>query len=347
MRIHLGHHFYGAGNLGDDFMLAGFLAAMGRVAPAATFTGCVPFALEPLKARFPAIDWLPCEEAARARAIAACAVWLGLGGSPFQSAQSRWFIDHLLGDARTCAAQGKRMYYLGIGVQTTTELAEADVRRLCGQATAIWTRDAVSAERLRSVAASSVIAAASDLSHILFAVTPPPPAVPARCALVANFDFATWPGQEACLRAIESLPVREHVWLAQESRPLPGAEIALHAALPPASRARWSLTPVERHGASLPEVLAGWPSGEWLVTSRFHAAIAGMWAGSKVVVIATNEKLRSLAHGFHLPLIAPDAAENTVREALASARPVARATLTTAAAQASTAVGEFVRQASR
>ena len=26
MRIHLGHHFYGAGNLGDDFMLAGFLA---------------------------------------------------------------------------------------------------------------------------------------------------------------------------------------------------------------------------------------------------------------------------------------------------------------------------------
>jgi hypothetical protein len=27
-RIHLGHHFYGAGNLGDDFMLAGFLAAL-------------------------------------------------------------------------------------------------------------------------------------------------------------------------------------------------------------------------------------------------------------------------------------------------------------------------------
>src|ERR1044071_3659612 len=85
VRIHLGHHFYGAGNLGDDFMLAGFLGAMRTLAPSASFTCCVPFALEPLRTRFPSIEWQVYDEAVRARCIAQCDVWLGLGGSPFQS----------------------------------------------------------------------------------------------------------------------------------------------------------------------------------------------------------------------------------------------------------------------
>ena len=146
MRIHLGHHFYGAGNLGDDFMLAGFLAALRTLAPTATFTCCVPFALDPLRRRVPAITWLPCDEPTRARCITECAAWLGLGGSPFQSALSRWFVDHLVSEAALCARAHKPMYFLGVGVQTSAELADPDVQRICAQAAAIWTRDAASAD---------------------------------------------------------------------------------------------------------------------------------------------------------------------------------------------------------
>ena len=131
MRIHLGHHFYGAGNLGDDFMLAGFLAAMRPLAPAATLTCCVPFALPPLQQRFPAITWLPYDDATRTRAIADCDVWLGLGGSPFQSALSRWFVDHLVTEAEFCRRAAKPMFFLGVGVQQADELRDPDVRRIC------------------------------------------------------------------------------------------------------------------------------------------------------------------------------------------------------------------------
>src|SRR3954462_1504475 len=122
VRIHLGHHFYGAGNLGDDFMLAGFLSAMRSLAVEATFTCCVPFALEPLQQRFPAITWLAYDATARSRAIRECDVWLGLGGSPFQHALSRWFVDHLIGEADLCTRERKPMFYLGVGSQGAGEL---------------------------------------------------------------------------------------------------------------------------------------------------------------------------------------------------------------------------------
>jgi polysaccharide pyruvyl transferase WcaK-like protein len=343
VRIHLGHHFYGAGNLGDDFMLAGFLAAMRSLAPAARFTGGVPFALEPLRRRFPTIEWLPCDDASRADAIARCDVWLGLGGSPFQSAQSRWFIDHLAGEAVHCAQARKPMFYLGIGLQSPAELERPEARRLCAQAAGIWTRDAESARLLRAVAPAAPIETGADLAHIFFRDTPPPAAVPGRLALVPNFDFGTWPGQAECLAALAAWPASDRVWLAQESRDLPGAELALFASLSSDEKARWRLVSPEIPAAPLAEVLPRWPGAEWLVTARYHAALAGAWAGAKVVVLATNEKLRAAARDLQSPMLLPDAVATAVAAALA--RAVSSAPPRALATAAEAACAAFVQQA--
>ena len=358
MRIHLGHHFYGAGNLGDDFMLAGFLTAMRTLAPAATYTCCVPFALEPLRGRFPAIEWLPYDEATRARCIAGCDVWLGLGGSPFQHAQSRWFVDHLTGEAARCREAGRPMYFLGIGVQSATELNDAAVRAICAQASAVWTRDPASAEYLAALPSPPPsVDAATDLAHVFFRETPLPLAHRGRLTVVANFDYGAWPGQEAFFAGVDSpsspLPVTERVWLAQESRDLPGAERMLHGALPSDRQSRWRLaipdlepTPV----ASLNDTFSRWPSGEWLVTARFHAALASAWAGSKVAILSTNEKLRAAARELHCPILAPDADAAMVSQTLAilaDGAPVPRRDLLLSAERAAAACGAFVERAAR
>jgi hypothetical protein len=133
------------------------------------------------------------------------------------------------------------------------------------------------------------------------------------------------------------------VWLAQESRELPGAERVLHAGLPAAEQARWRLVVPDEPGAPLADSLARWPSGEWLVTSRYHAALAGAWARSKVIVISTNEKLRAAARELGCPLLSPSADEATVSRTFATA---ARTGLPTAAAdRAFAACEDFVRSA--
>ena len=344
--IHLGHHFYGAGNLGDDFLLAGFLAAWegapGRGSRGAALTCCVPSPREPLARRFPQVDWRPYDEATRRRSIEACDAWLGLGGSPFQSAVSRWFSDHLGAEARWCAAAGKPMFFLGIGGQDPDAYAVDELRAAARQAKSIWTRDPLTAEALVRIGASaSRVHGGADLAHVYFADNPPPPARTGRLAAVLNFDYGTWPGLDTALAALARLPAKERVWLAQESRPLPGAERWLFDQLTPAERARWRLQPADIPGASLAETLARWPSAEWMLSSRFHATLAAAWAGSRAVVIGTNAKLAGVAKECGYPLLEPSADPAGLAEALQAAVPPDQAALAGRAAAARHAVDEF------
>jgi hypothetical protein len=338
--IHLGHHFFGAGNLGDDFMLAGFLRALAACGPV-ELTGCVPHPLPPLNSRFPEVRWLPYDRATRRGCIAACDIWLGLGGSPFQSEVSGWFADHLGEEAADCASARKPMYFLGVGGQDPQAYAVPALRRAAEQAVQIWTRDARTAEALRGFLPSPLVRDGADLAHLYFAACPPPPAAAGRVATALNFDYLGWPGLEAAAAALAELPARERIWLAQESRPLPGAEQWLFAQLPAAIQRAWQLRVVGHPGEPLPAALAAWPSAEWLLTSRFHATLAGAWAGSRAVVIASNEKLRGAAEECGYPSVAPGVSGAEISAALSTAPVPSPARLAARAAAAQGACAEF------
>lgn len=322
MRIHLGHHFYGAGNLGDDLMLAGFLRALGDLDPRAEVSGAVPFDRTALERRFPIIRWHGMGREERRQCVAACDTWLGLGGSPFQHAQSRWFVDHLAEEAALCRELGKPMYFLGIGVQGEDELEDTAVRTILAQARAVWTRDLPSAIRIHRLDPKIRVESAADLAHVHLAALPPPKAEAGTVAVVANFDYGEWPGRDAVLDAVESTAPKHKIWLAQESRDLPGAERALYAALPEARKRAWELVAPDEAGVSLKAAVARWPGAELLVTARYHAALTAAWAGSRIVIIATNEKLRGAAGELGAPQITSSATREAVARACAEARPI-------------------------
>ncbi|MDD3179155.1 MAG: hypothetical protein PHQ04_02260 [Opitutaceae bacterium] len=339
--IHIGHHFFGAGNLGDDFMLAGFLAAMRPWKDQMRLTCCVPHALEPLRRRFPEIDWLPYDEPTRRSCIEQCDVWLGLGGSPFQCAVSRWFIDHLIAEAHQCARAHKPMFFLGVGGQDSAAYALPEVRAVCAQAEIVWPRDADTAEKLSRALPGGRIRLGADLAHLFFAQHSPPVAAAGRLTAVLNFDYADWPGLPAALAALERLPATERVWLAQESRRLPGAEQELFDQLPPSAQGRWRLQVADSRAATPEESLARWPSGEWLLSARYHATLAGAWAGSRAVVIATNEKLRGAAIDCGYLTLEPSARETALAEKLQRSNPPPRTQLAQFASKARQACVDF------
>lgn len=341
MKIHLGHHFFGAGNLGDDFMLGGFLAALPAAGRAVELTCCVPHPLEPLRQRFPQVRWLAYLPDLREACIAACDVWLGLGGAPWQSAVSPWFADHLAGESERCAAHRRPMFFLGVGGQDPAAYAQPALRRAAEQAEGIWTRDERSAGALAAFLPAGRVRAAADLAHIFFAAHSPPPAAPGRLTAVLNFDFGGWPGLGGGLAALARLPARERVWLAQESRPLPGGEMVLYQGLAGAERARWRLQAADSPGAALTAVLAGWPSGEWLLAARFHATLAAAWAGSRAVVLATNDKLAGVAAECGYPLFPLEGDPAGLAELLIAAPRPAAARLQDRAAAAEQACQEF------
>jgi hypothetical protein len=58
LRIHIGHHFFGAGNIGDDLMIAGFLDALNSCQRDFTLSCAIPFDTGSQGIRFPEVNWL-------------------------------------------------------------------------------------------------------------------------------------------------------------------------------------------------------------------------------------------------------------------------------------------------
>ena len=164
LHVHIGHHFFGAGNLGDDLMLAGFLAAARpAILSEMKLTCCIPHDAASQRLRFPEIEWLPYDDATRGAAIAQCDLWLGLGDTPFQVVVGSWFLDHLAQEAAACRRHGKPMFYLGVGVNEREVADEPRMRVLVGQAEQIWTRDEDSAAILRDLAGPGKVSGGSGL----------------------------------------------------------------------------------------------------------------------------------------------------------------------------------------
>jgi hypothetical protein len=332
-RLHLGHHFYGAGNFGDDLMLAGVVGeavkhfGLGNIA----MTCAIPVDLASQRARFPEIEWLPYDAAAREQAIAACDAWVGVGGSPFQCDLGTWFVDHLLDEQRLCRRHGKRMFFLGVGVNTPRDVTHEQTKQIVRAAEAIWTRDAVSAELLGAIGGPSV-KAGNDLSHAYLAGLTFGPSTGHGTGFVLNFEEPQHVSSGALAAVVSRAP--RPVWLAQEVRELPGSELALYATLPAELRARVPLRVPDYARGSLPAVLGAWGTPGTLVTSRYHATILAAWAGWKVVSVERGTKVAAVAKALGTVAVKDFTDADVVSDAIGRARPARREVLMEMAADA-------------
>jgi len=338
--IHIGHHFYGSGNIGDDFMLAGFLYEIRKFK--VRISCCSPYNLNSLTCRFPEVEWLPYTAESRRTAIQYCDAWLGLGGSPFQCSVSDWFTKHLIEEMQNCSTLQKPVFFLGIGGQDDYVYNTPETKALVQQSKKLWVRDKLTFNRLNLISSnSSKVVLAEDLAHIFFENNPLKEPTSGNISVALNFDYQDWSQRDATLDAIECLNPREHIWLSQESRHLPGAEKWLYSNLSLKHQSLWKILDINEKVSKLVDIGKYWPTSEWVLTSRFHTTLASAWAGSKIVVLSTNLKLSGVAEACGIQALAPDSLPSTFIKALKIAEPISINTLKSKSEIAKRSIEEF------
>lgn len=347
LRLHIGHHFFGAGNLGDDLMLAGFLQATSQCGDELRLTCCSPFDSGSQPRRFPQIDWLAYDLPSRESAIAACDAWVGVGGTPFQVAVGTWFLDHLTAELELCRKYKKPMFYIGVGVDEPAALENSQARNLLGNAIQFWTRDPRSAELILAAGARTKVTAAADLAHIYFSSKAPLPIEQGTVGYVLNFeDLGQFDPRAFCALSTQLAGYSQR-WLVQECRMLDGSESAIYASLPSECKSRLELRAPDYQNGTIDAMLESWGSFQTLISSRYHACLIGAWAGARVVAVERSEKIRGLAAQFGIVSVPSLRDAGAVLNAIDRSRPIEHEQLLVLADRASRSCQELISVAAK
>lgn len=326
--IHIGHHFFGAGNVGDDLMMAGFLLAAKRYMPGVRLTCCTPHDRSSQALRFPEVDWLPYDRATREQCVRSCDVWLGLGDSPFHAEIGSWFLDHLIQEMQICQRFSKPMFFLGVGVNDALALKRPQTRALAEYADHIWTRDQESAAGLAALCGWEKVTAGADLAHIYLRGYSFEAESDNVIAFVLNFEDQSAFSKEALCQLIAQAGEGRYLWLVQEVRQLPGSELSIYHQLSPSCQARLELCVPDYKGASTSGLLAAWGAPpSVIVTSRYHGAVTGAWMGSRVVAVTRNFKVQGAVSQLGLPNIPAFTSLPSIMEGIRVSHAVPRSTL--------------------
>lgn len=345
--IHIGHHFWGAGNIGDDWMLAGFLCAVKLRGQKYRITCCIQHDLDAMRLRFPEIEWFRMNPGVREALISNADVWLGLGDTPFQSHAGTWLLDHIVEDLAICNRYGTPVYFLGVGAEGPEACRLPQTSRVLEQAQHLWTRDKQSAILLGDVAGGpDRITQAADLAHIYFDSLPVPDGghLHGNVGLVINVERTGQLDMAELSRFLSLHNGSQIRWIAQEVRSLQVSEVCLWEKFAPDLRARLVPAIPDYQRGSLESFLALYSRLPVLLSTRYHSALAAAWRGIAVSVYARSQKLDGFINQFGCATCESLTTAEKIAEGLANAKPIGPVALRAAAHIAQNACDDFFRE---
>jgi hypothetical protein len=325
LRIHIGHDFFGAGNMGDDLTLAGFLQVRARFGNSLTITCCSPHPLDPLRRRFPEVAWFPASYEERLARIDKCDLWLGLGDSPFQSVVGTAILDHIVEDLRICRDRNKPAFFLGVGVNDKEALELPQTIEILRNAQHIWTRDRISAHQLSTLVPENKVTEGADLSN-LFLSRVGRHSTKERNGL--GFVINVENPQQVNIKIIDSVLLDwaddPLVWLCQEVRNLPCSELTYYSQLGEPTRSRVALVIPDYGHGSLADFTSHWERIGRCLSTRYHAALVAAWAGSRIAIFPRSQKMVSLIHDIGCVCVNSLGSKRDIVCALGEAKPIER-----------------------
>lgn len=345
LHILIGTDFWGAGNVGDDLVLAGLLRWLEQRSLDWRITILCAHDIQAMRHRFPRFDWVPANESNHRAAVCDADLWLGLGGSVFQSDEGPWLLNRVVADMRQAAGHGVPTGLVGTGLNDDAALETPQAQEIHRLASFIWVRDRRCLSAMMTAGFSPhKVRLGADVAHLAFEgggvafAQPPRPGVGV-CLIadVSHFDGT------ALADALNEIGP-ETSWLCQEIRPLPGSETCLFQALPELERSRISFHCPDYANAPLADLTTTMLGHQTVLTSRYHMTLASAWTGARLTVFERNQKLSGIIEELGITPCPTLKSRADIARALRLAHPVEPARLIDCANRARDMLDGLVRE---
>ena len=347
----LGFDFYGAGNIGDDLMLQGFLECARprhNAIPDHHFACMIPRKPDSQRLRFPEVDWQHAQALQREAAIRGSRAWIGVGDTPFQTTSGPWLMDAILRDIAT-TADAIPMHMVGVGAEKEAFSEPRKVGKIVESMRHISTRDDFSAGLLMEnfPAYRDRISVGADLAHVALrtvfeAVAPGAPIFDLAVTYYAERSSGVELGQVKKF-LVEMAKSNQVIFVGNETRRGIGAEYDLYRSMFLGLRNLFSRSDVDLYlpdyrGGSILDLVSHFTRYKVVLSSRYHSILAAAWAGCRVTALGRGSKIGAVARELDIPLVEGALDVSKLHGGYQAARAVSRENLLRLAAKAERSV---------
>lgn len=292
--------FYGNGNVGDDFMLDGFLKALKALE--LRFDGIFGRAVHYPNSqfsRFPELSWNCSFDLHKGFA------WAAIGSTPFQLTWGDWILQSILARVANMDLAARRVLVCS-GVESEIFPRFDDFRLAASLFDLISARDRHSLEMFKSLGVSRKrLFLGADLSHLSFLeLSKEEYPVEHQIGLIlatetmaaADLDHAA-----AFMRAHH----KDSVMVAGDFRDIEHHEVRVVKELSEKGKIQSDyrvVIPPYEDGA-IRDLFRPFASCATLLSSRYHGLLAAAWAGRRIGAIGRSSKIIALAEDLEIPII--------------------------------------------
>jgi polysaccharide pyruvyl transferase WcaK-like protein len=333
-------NFWGSGNIGDDLMLAGFLAGLDRfgVPYEGRLASLCSQDMASQRLRFPAIRWIDSRSPANWRAeLAKAELLIGTGDTPFQLTSGDWFLKYLAEVLQEKAAAAE-LLLINVGAEQEIFPRKDDFARVLRSVTRCSTRDVFSYSVLEQLpgAAATRLSVGGDFANLSLERLAGEIAAEKAFPLGVVLAFETLSRLDlAAIRSFLQRVPGPVAFVTGDCRDGPVFEYGLYKSWTKGFSA-W-LSPLRKtlvlrrpsySSCSLRDLAQAVAECEVILSSRYHGLLVGAWLGCRVAAIGRSSKVSSLARELGIPCVDPPIQHADLERAVKDAAPVPRRLLT-------------------
>jgi polysaccharide pyruvyl transferase WcaK-like protein len=326
-------NFWGAGNMGDDLMLAGFLQALDQlgVSYKGRLSSLCSHNVASQTIRFPKVNWIDSSTSQGWRvALAHTELVVGLGDTPFQLTSGDWSLKHLE-EVCKCIPAGAETVFINIGAEQECLSRAKEFAAILHYVSRCSTRDSFSHSVLRKVSGNSntQLSVGGDLANISHESISRKMSSNGKYKLgiIVGYDTLSTADLSAIKEAINATggPV---AFITGDCRDGPGFEFELFNSwtkpfLSPLRR-KLQLRRPDYALCTLLELVQPVAECEVVLSSRLHGLLAAAWLGCRVAALGRSSKVVALAKECNIPCIEPPFDSERIREVIKNASVVDR-----------------------